>query len=381
MKDVRVLIVIDSAPFWARTLLRGINEVALERGWALLVYTVGDISWLLKAWRPSAVVTTLPLPAALQDELDSRLIVGANTDLSADRLPWVAVDDAAVGELAATHLLSTGLEHFATFSFHADGWARRRVEAFRARITEAGGQCHPDGWLGVSEHGQTPLEWESIPAWLGTLPKPCGVFACCDTWARLVASYCRAGGHRVPEDISLIGADNDPLECELTTPALSSVVIPYREIGRKVAERVARGLARSRRADALLVQPLHVVGRRSSETLAVDDPLVAAAVTWIHRHSDRYLTVNDIVRATKTYRQRLEKRFRAVLNRSVMEEVRRSRVERAKHLLAMTDLPLRDVASKSGFTTPALLSVAFRRETRTTPGAFRRRARMKASVE
>jgi LacI family transcriptional regulator len=125
----------------------------------------------------------------------------------------------------------------------------------------------------------------------------------------------------------------------------------------------------------VLVRPTHVAERRSSDVLSVDEPLVASAVAWIHQHSDQQIFVDDVVKAVKTYRQRLERRFRAALGRSVMEEVRRARVERAKRLLVMTDLSLPDVASRSGFTSASLLSVAFRRETSSTPGAFRRRAK------
>ena len=171
------------------------------------------------------------------------------------------------------------------------------------------------------------------------------------------------------------------VECELTAPALSSVAIPWREMGRAVALLVRQGLEGVLPPEPSLVRPTHVVERRSSDIFAVNEPLVAAAVAWIHQHSNEQLRVDDVVRAVKTYRQRLEKRFRAVLGRTVMDEVRRSRVERAKRLLAMTDLSLPDVALRSGYTSASLLSVAFRRETRTTPGAFRRRARGREPVE
>jgi len=372
--DTRVRVMMDAAEGWVRRLLRGVNEIALERGWLLLLYSPrSNFRWLLREWAPSAVIVgpnqSLPLPA----ELSGRLVVGANADLSSERLPWVGVDDRGVAELAADHLLSKGLQHFATFSFEAGGWAGERRTRFKERITEAGGQCHSDGGLDAAKSGPR-AEVESILGWLRELPTPCGVFACCDTWARVVASYCRGTGLRVPEDIALIGADDDPVECELTAPALSSVAIPWREMGREVAMVLRRGLDRKLPAEPVLVRPTHVAGRRSSDVLAVDEPLVAAAVAWIHEHSDRQILVSDVVRAVKTYRQRLERRFRAVLGRSVMVEVRRSRVERAKRLLAMTDLSLPDVALKSGFTSASLLSVAFRRETHTTPGAFRRRA-------
>jgi LacI family transcriptional regulator len=370
--DTRVLVMMDAVEGWARRLLRGVNEIALERGWMLLLYSPHrDFRWVLREWSPSAVIVgpnqLLPLPP----ELSGRLVVGANADLSSERLPWVGVDD--VDDLAADHLLSKGLQQFATFSFEPGGWAGRRLARFKERIAEAGGRCHSDGGLDLAKT-EPHTEAESILAWLRALPTPCGVFACCDTWARVVACYCRGTGLRVPEDIALIGADDDPVECELTAPALSSVAIPWREVGREVAMVLRRGLDGKLPTEPVLVRPTHVVGRRSSDILAVDEPLVAAAVAWIHEHSDQQILVNDVVRAMNTYRQRLERRFRAVLGRSVMVEVRRSRVERAKRLLAMTDLSLLDVALKSGFTSASLLNAAFRREARTTPGAFRRRA-------
>src|SRR5688572_27646773 len=150
--DTRVLVLFDPLRGWARELLRGVNEIALERGWALLLYSpLRDLRWLLDEWAPSAVVVGPSLPPARLGEFGDRLVVGANADLSAEHLAWVGADEDAVGELAAAHLLSKGLREFATFSFEADGWAGRRRERFRARIAEAGGRCHADGWLDTAQ--------------------------------------------------------------------------------------------------------------------------------------------------------------------------------------------------------------------------------------
>ena len=189
-----------------------------------------------------------------------------------------------------------------------------------------------------------------------------------------MARYAREAGLRVPEDLALVGADNDVLECELISPPLSSVMVPWEEVGRNAATlvRLALGnqpIARRR----IAVSPIAVAARRSSQVLAVDDALVASAVAWIREHADQRLTVTMVARAVGGGRQRLERRFRRALDRTIQDEIRRAHVEAAKHWLATTDLGMAEVAKRSGFTSASLLSVAFRREIGMPPGAYRRR--------
>jgi LacI family transcriptional regulator len=191
-----------------------------------------------------------------------------------------------------------------------------------------------------------------------------------------VARYARAANLRVPEDVALIGVDNDTFECEVTAPALSSVAVPWRSFGASAARLVELGLSGTPIAGRrVLVKPLDVVVRRSSDAFAIENSLVSAAVAWIHEHADRRLTVPVIAKAISVSRQRLERHFRRHLGRTVIEEVRRARVEVARRLLSTTQLPLPEIAKRSGFTNSALLSVAFRREVGVPPGAYRRRIR------
>jgi LacI family transcriptional regulator len=192
----------------------------------------------------------------------------------------------------------------------------------------------------------------------------------------VVARYACAADLRVPEDVAIVGADNDPIECELTAPPLSSVAVPWRSMGENAASLVQSALSGQEIAGKrMVVGPVDVVTRRSTDLLAIHDPVVAAAVTWIHQHLDARISVPSVGRAVATTRQTLERRFRAVLGRTVMQEIRRARVEAAKRLLSTTRLGLAQVARRSGFTDAALLSVVFRREVGEPPGAFRRRAR------
>jgi LacI family transcriptional regulator len=191
-------------------------------------------------------------------------------------------------------------------------------------------------------------------------------------------------GLRVPEELALIGADNDVLECELVAPPLSSVIVPWRELGRSAARLIEFGLSGQPIAGKLVVlPPVTVMARRSSDALAIDDPFVAKAVGWIRQNSDRRLTVPMVVRAVGGGRQRLERRFRRILQRTVREEIQRTRVEMAKSLLESSRASLLEVAKRSGFTTAALLSKAFQRELGMPPGLYRRRLKraLESTVE
>jgi LacI family transcriptional regulator len=161
------------------------------------------------------------------------------------------------------------------------------------------------------------------------------------------------------------------------SPALSSVMIPWREVGARAAKLVQRALSgQSISGERVVIAPLQVIARRSSDVLAIDDELVAEAVQWIQANADQRLTVPMVARAIGGGRQRIERRFRRVLDRTVAEEIRRAHVELARTLLESTQAPLPEVAKRSGFTNAALLSVAFQREIGMPPGIFRRRVRL-----
>jgi LacI family transcriptional regulator len=243
-------------------------------------------------------------------------------------------------------------------------------------------RLEPASWAAADGEARPDDQASVLSVWLLGLRKPCGVFACRDSWAHIVARHARLVGLRVPEDIAIVGVDNDPVECEITAPPLSSVAVPWRSVGEQAAKVVLHGLKGKPIAGRrLLIDPIEVVSRRSSDTFAVDDPLVAAAVTWIHGHMQHRLTVPGVATAVGTTRQRLERRFRRALGRTVMQEARRARVEAARQLLSTTEFSLHQVARLSGFTSAALLSVAFRTETGVPPGAYRRLARSEASPD
>ena len=306
----------------------------------------------------------------------SPVSVSLNADRSGEGVASIFPDEQRIAELALSHLTARGLRYLTSFRFDDSPFAVLRERRFREAARKAPVELEPPWWV----DGATPPRSQEHPAviaeWLGSLRKPCGIFVCCDAWARVVMRYALAMGIRVPEDVALVGVDNDTTECEVLSPPLSSVAVPWHHAGETAARLLASGL---RGGDIggkrVLVAPVDVVARRSTDVLAVEDPLVLEAIAWIHARAAEPINVPAIVAAVKVSRQRLERHFRASIGRSVMQEVRRVRVERARQLLATSDLSLAEVARHSGFSTLALLSVAFRRELGVPPATFRRRCR------
>jgi LacI family transcriptional regulator len=375
MDAPRVLVVLDAGPGWSSGILRGFVEVAHERGWMLLHYhQPADLERLAREFSPAAVVIG---PDSLRQSVDALApasVIAVAVDRSSEGIASACVDEEAIAGLALEHLLATGLRQVTTVRLDDTPCAIARERAFISRARAAGATV-PVGWgsdeAGPAVRAEDPA---GMVAWLLGLPRPCGIFTCTDRWARVVARYVRLANLRVPEDLPLVGVDNDIVECELLVPPLSSVMIPWRELGRNTAELVQLALSgRAIKGQRLVSAPVAVLARRSSDILAVNDDLVAKAVCWIREHADRRVSVPMVARAVGGGRQRLERRFRRVLDRTVVEEIRRAHVDAAKRLLQTTTLSLAEVAKRSGFTNAALLSVAFQREIGMPPGVYRRR--------
>jgi LacI family transcriptional regulator len=379
MDSPRVLVVLGTEAACLRGTLRGFMAAAHKRRWTLLHYhPLSDLGWLLDAWSPAAVVIGPDFASESVERFGSAALVSVLVDRSDDGVASAGIDEEGVAQLALRHLMERGLENVSTFRYDEAAFAVARERAF-VEGARAAGLNVSTGWgseaFTPAERAERP---EPLVAWLRKMPKPCGIFTCTDGWGRTVARYAREAGLRVPEDIAIIGADNDVLECELISPALSSVMIPWEQVGLQAANLVHSALTkRSVTGQRVRVAPSGVEPRRSTEVLAIDDALVLEAVSWIRDHSHQRLTVPMVANAVGGGRQRLERRFRRTLDRTVQEEIRRAHVEAAKKLLATSKATLAEVAKRSGFATAALLNTAFQREVGTPPGAYRRQARKK----
>ncbi len=289
-------------------------------------------------------------------------------------LPLVRGDDEAVGQLAFEHLRGLGLKRFAYWGTDAAYAVRRRGEGFLGRALAEGFEVYAVRGSRYAGHSAVVGDHEDMPGWLAALPKPVGLFAHFIVEARRAAVHCAEQGIRVPEEVAILGVDNDPLACRANNPALSAVDQGCRRVGHLAARTIDR-LWQGRRAPAepILVPPAGVVQRRSTDSFAVEDPFAAAAMRFIRDRLHRRIGVPDVVAVAGLSRRALEQRFKKATGRTVHQEIVRARVEHARRLLSQTHLPLGTVARRCGFRCHPEFSRVFKRQTGLPPQTYRRR--------
>jgi LacI family transcriptional regulator len=368
-----VALFVESSIEYGRGVLRGIARYLKEHGpWSIFLEQRelgAALPGWIREWDGDGIITRSDDPRIVRSGLPT---VGLY-DRVEDRLklPMILNDNLAVGRMGARHLADRGFRHLAYYGVRRERWSELRLEgaAEVARTAKASFAVHPSG-------GTWEVSQERLKRWLLALPRPLGLVAANDLHGLRALDACRRAGLAVPEQVAVVGADDDAEVCELSDPPLSSVTFHPERVGYESAALLDRLMGgRAAPSEPLLVPPLGVSARQSSDILAMDDADVARAVHYIRRHAFEGITVEDVLREVPLSRRALEHRFRRRLGRTPKEEIQRLRFEQAKSLLASTDLPVARISDRLGFHQPAYLSVAFLREAGLTPSEYRRNHR------
>ncbi len=384
----RVALLVETSLGYGRALLRGVMRYARLHGpWAFYLQP-GDLRQLLpkmEEWSGTGIIARIETPEMARAVLAARLPTIA-LDLNQkqldpknplSRLSEVRPDSHKAGRLAAEHLLERGFRNFAFVGVWGDfPWSMQRSEGFAERLDEAGLSCNGFPMPRAMRDRRWGREQAILAEWLGQLPKPLGIMACDDDRGRHVLEACRAAGLQVPQDAAVVGVDNDELLCELSDPTLSSVALNAEQAGYEAAALLDGLMAgRIRKPQRILVDPVRVVARRSTDTHATEDHDLAQAVRFIQDNVVRPIGVRDVVERVGCSRRSLELRFQRMLGRSINEEIQQIRIERAKNLLAETDLSVAGVAEALGFGSSNYMIRLFRRKVGISPMAYRTRLR------
>src|SRR5258705_3872548 len=352
----KVALLVDTSYGVRRDMLLGITRFIRQHGpWSLYV-TSGEHKAVLPQmdqWRGNGIIARIP------DERTEQAVVNAglpticlcgleNQERLRRSLPLLSnvTFDAAdeVSRLAVTHFTDRRFRNFAYVGFDNIVWSKLREAAYCEELRRSG--FVPLVYRKPSRLSDRVWENEQplLTKWIADLPKPIAILACNDDRGRHVLEACRFANVEVPEEVAVLGVDNDEIFCDVADPQLSSIALEAEEAGFRAAE-LLNGMMNGSisKPGAVNVKAVRVVTRRSSDVFAVNDSDVSAALKYIRREHGREISVADVASEIAISRRSLEKRFREVVGRTVLDEIQRARLEHAKQLLTETSYPISKV--------------------------------------
>ena len=360
---------IESSRAYGRGLLRGIVKYShLHEQWAFYSEPGGEERSLprMKNWHVNGII------ARVSDNKKDKEIIAMGLPFIAvafknqvPGVPNIIADNVTIGRMAAEHLVNCGFQQFAFCGFASLDWSVERRESFSKKLAEAGFQ--PQIW-DRPRHKLTRL-WEQeqtiMADWLKSLPKPIGLMTCNDDRSRHVIEACKIAGLHVPEEVAIIGVDNDDLICNLSDPPLSSIALNSEKAGYEAAELLHKLMAGEKKPKEninIIMYPTHVVTRQSTNILAMKDHDVVKALRFIRQHSKEPIQVRDVVEAVAISRTNLYERFRRSIGHSPNKEIRRARVEHIVQMLMNTNLSVSEIAFTLGYSSASHIARYFRQE-------------------
>ncbi|WP_298932758.1 DNA-binding transcriptional regulator [uncultured Ramlibacter sp.] len=382
----RVALLFHASKVYDREIIAGIGSYVHHTRVAWDLFLEEDFRFRLDGiadWHGDGIIADFDDPAVSAALSSMQLPVVAVGSSYADEatypagVPYVATDNQALVQQACGHLIDKGLRQFACYSLPEsplNRWAQERERAFETLMLRDGMACRIHRGLATS----APT-WDSaarqLVGWLQTLPKPVGIIAVTDARARQLLQACILAGLAVPDEVALVGIDNDTLGQHLTRIQLSSVSQGTHEMGRTAAHLLHQMLGGAVLKDTrIVVPPAGIHPRASTQCEAPHGPYVMRALHYIRQYACQGIKTEQVATHVGLSRSSLETWFRRELRRTVHDEILLYKLQHARTLLQESPLSGAEVASRSGFGSVQYLNAVFKRELGCTPREYRERA-------
>ena len=380
MEDKNILVFIESSRAYGRGLTRGIAKYARVLGsWNFFTrpdfYCQGgsfgqmeSFEDFLRHLEKSNLdgIITRELPAPLMQRMIQfgipTIVIPYMHEFPQNLANRIVTDSRAIAEMVADYYMDKGFKNFAYSGFDSLYWSQKRKKYFQTHLEEEGFSLNICNTPEPPDRQDWSNEKETLADWLRQLPKPTGILTCTDDRGLQLLEACRYANIKVPEEVSIVGIDNDHLVCDLSNTALSSVALTTEQAGYEAANLLGKMMeGESASGHTIKVHPKRIVTRASSDILAIDDAKVARAMEYIRKNSRANINVENVVKASMSSRRILEQSFKQILGATIGEEIRRNRIERICELLTETNLPIKQIASITGFETSKHIARYFSR--------------------
>ncbi len=382
MKQKRVLLLVEASREYGRGVLRGVFSYNKLHGrkwmfeWQEPLYNrpfkqaqrrveaLADLDGIIMRDQPNnEPFLKKNVPIVLIDHLK----------ISHDDIPQVMTDDEEIAASAFKHFLDRGLTNFAFMGYDAVYWSENRKNSFCEIAKKSGYHCDNFRQPKQKKQRQWGKEQVKVSQWLKSLPKPVGLFCCNDDRGRQAIEACYFAGVSVPDEVAVVGVDNDEFVCDSTLPALSSVAINVDAAGYHAAEILDQKMKDNKKpAQRILIGPSHVVPRQSSEILSISDPIVLEAVRFVLNNSNSLITVDEVAAHLAVSRRSVHTRFKRVLGCGVHSYIKKIKIDKIKSLLIETDWKIYQIAECLGFSSTEHIAAYFRSQVGVNPYKYRK---------
>jgi len=384
-KNPNVILLIEATHSYGRALLQGIAKYSYLHGpWSFYrepefyghVPLHKNIVSQLKRQNANGLIIREPTLGQIEElmELNIPMIISPNRLNPV--IPTIVTNAELVGQMAADHLLERGFKHFAYCGYTEMPWSMERFRSFSQRIAQQ--HYTVDSFFFAIRKSFFPNNKEQtrFVNWLKSLPRPVGMMTCNDDMGRTVLEACKSVNIPVPEQIAVVGVDDDELTCGLTEPPLSSVALHSEKVGYRAAELLDRLMQGEKMNGQIIAHdPSHVVTRQSTDVIAVDDPDVSQALLFIRQHFKEPITVDDVANKVALSTRHLYKKFITTLGHTVHQEIKQARIEHICKLLIESDLSIYQITLSLGFASIEHISRYFRQEKGMSLQEFRKKFR------
>ncbi len=379
---MKILLLIDCSSEFSRRLLKGLIQYSKEHGpWILyrlptyyktLYGKEGIVKWA-KKWNADAIIArwdhegtnllkTLNIPIILQ-----------NYKTRSEYFSNLTGDYLGTGAMAARFFIKRRFKNFAFYGNKGVVWSRERAEGFRKEIEKIGGNyyCFESEEL---KGEQWSNNYMRLNDWLSSLPKPVGLFACDDSFALQVSETCKINGIQIPEEIALLGVDNDELICNLSDPPISSIELDVEKGGYETGRLINRYIKRGKKDPFnIVIKPTRFELRASTEKYDISNEYISKVVNYIDDNLISDITIEELAQMTPFSRRYLEVKFKEEMNVPIYQFILQGRIEYLSNLLLTTNRSLFDLALESGFNDSKNISRLFKKIKGCTPTEFRQK--------
>ncbi len=373
----KIILFIEKSRAYGRGLIEGIFSYSRQHGpWSF--YTGEDKNFIqlpdLKDWKADGAVVRELSNMQKVINLDIPAVICVDVTKGISPYPFLSTDQQSIAQLAAQYFMDLKFRNYAYSGYSDLWWARERESCFSQLLKSKGFQVHVHQQHPAKGKRTWSLLQEKMITWLKSLPKPVAIMACNDDHARYIIEACKIAELYVPEQVAVLGVDNDTMVCDLSQPPISSVSLDTRTAGYKVAELLDKLMNGEAMNNQLItVKATHIVSRQSTNILAVKDNVVVEAVRFIRQNANMPIQVDDIANAACVSRSTLERRFKNELGHSILKEIRCIRAQHIAQLLIETNMTVAEIADTLNYISYEHIGRYFRREMGVSPQAYRKK--------